>query len=69
MSFHFRTKKNFHFYVFLYLVMIPFIDLEFYKEEIITLYKDELTQIITETLKKKYKIQISDRTIKKKLQK
>jgi hypothetical protein len=67
MSFHFHTKKNFHFYVFLYLVMISLINLESYKEEIITLYKDKLTQIITETLKKKYKIQISDRTIKKRL--
>jgi hypothetical protein len=56
MSFHFRTKKNFHLYVFLYLVMISFINLESYKEEIIVLYKDKLTQIITKTLKKKHKI-------------
>jgi hypothetical protein len=69
MSFHFRTKKNFHLYVFLYLVMVSLIDLESYKEEIIALYKDELTQIIAKTLKEKHEIQISDRTIKKRLQK
>jgi hypothetical protein len=41
MSFHFYTKKNFHLYIFLYLVMISLIDLESYKEEIIALYKNK----------------------------
>jgi hypothetical protein len=58
MSFYFCRKKNFHFYIFLYLIIISFINLKCYKEEIIAFYKNKLTQIITKIFKKNLKFKI-----------